>query len=320
MSPAFRRFLDSLHTSADDREHADDFDVGALAQLGAAERVEAERLLLDRMAKEPSDSRVPGALALVGGPASVAPLREAFAKAGGYYKCRVTATLAAVDPAFDAVQAWLDLLLDESSAVRAEAARALARAPRERVRGRLLEALDDRSSDLRLAAFGSLLELYGLEPLRRPPFSPLRAIGTRLLSGLVSVFRPAAEEMRALVCELDAGRRPRQLGLEPDLSDAMADTLERLAGSLRPESEAVDRAALGRLDARGRRLVECLLLGQLDRGEPRVLEAILALRLTSAVAPLREALARDPGPFRGPELDEERARMAAALATLERGA
>ncbi len=309
-SRELRSFLESLAAPRTDRRYADDFDLAALGRLGEVERERAERLLLARLERDPSDARVPGALAIVGRAAAVAPLDAALPGATGWLRFRIASALAELDAEFDPQPCWLELLACEDSGARAGAALALAAAPGAAVQEALLEALFDAETAVRACAFGALVRRYRLEDLETAKHGPLRAISTRLISSLEAVARPAADEARALFRALEAGRMPRDLGLAESPSQSESEVLDRFVAALGPGAADLDLDALSRLEGPARHWVESLLLGRLDQGEERVLEAAARLCPAAAVEAVRAARRQDRGPFR----DFARgARMAVAL-------
>jgi hypothetical protein len=288
-SPELRRFLESFHAPRTDRRYADDFHLGALAQLEGAERERAERLLLARLKGEPDDDRIPGALEIVGSRDAVQPLRDALASASGRARLRLASALAKLAGDFDAVPIYRELLrTGRDDGTRAAAARALASAPRDQARQPLLDALGDPGFTARISAFDALLQLYALKPHRDPRHSRLRALGSRLLSDLPSVSGPAAAEVRDLVDALEAGRTPDELdlGAPPADQETALDAFFAVlhAGPKIP----FDLDALQRLQGAARRFVEDVLLAELHNREDRIRDALSALAPERAAQPLSE--------------------------------
>jgi hypothetical protein len=303
LSWAFRRFLESLNTAQDDRRHAEEFDLAALGALTGEGRARAEGLLLERLRRRPRDLRVFSALELVGSSRSVEPLRNAIDEEPGLRRVRAAAALAQIDDGFDPTPVLLAALRGSDASARPEAARGLAGSPAEVAVPALLDSLGDPYFGMRIAVFDALLERLDLKRYRVHELGRVKKIGTRLLSGLRSVWEGAADEVREVVAALQRGRTPEEIGLGEAVTSTREE-LDSVVASLRGRDsdgrwrDRLDLDSLARLDEVGRRYVETLLLSDLEHGDERLPAALAVLSGEAALAAMREALPDAQGGLR----------------------
>jgi hypothetical protein len=286
-SPALQRFLESL-----DATHTvwrDDFDLGALMYLGHEERLQAESVLLDWLAKYPDDDRVAPALVEVKSERGAEALRQAVARQQGTSGIRFAKALATLDASFDPVPHYLSVLAKAvSMGERSLAASELAGRSEAHVVAALRAALRDRDDVVRVSAFDALIESLHLRPLHNPVYSPLREIGQLLLCDRRSVWQEAAQKMERIVDGCIAGQKPIALGLHdrPKEPNAVIDAfLERLGDGNEPSR---DFERLDTLTGAARRFVESVLLYHLRNDDPRIPRALARIGTARALAPLEE--------------------------------
>lgn len=287
---AFAAFRESLDAK-DTRAHGDDVDLGALMHLRGEERQRAEDLLLERLASDPTDSRLGTALVQLDSQRAVEPLRKALAQVRGSGRVRTAESLAKLDPGFDPVPHYLEVLAGKDGSGRSTAAIALEGRSDPGVIDALVAALEDESWGTRASIFGALVESMGLGALQRPPLSRLRELGTMVMSTLPSVAGEATSEVKRIVRELRAGQPPEALGLT-DLPGAAEPEIKRFFSQLGDRAQPDrDFEGLESLAGAARRFVESMLLCELQDDEPRIPRALARIGTERAVAGLEEALA-----------------------------
>jgi hypothetical protein len=286
-SPALQRFLESLAPVQGDREWADNFDLGALRLLDGDARERAETLLLDWLAKHPSDDRVAPALVVLQSQRAAEPLRQALAHEQGKGGVRFAQALATLDPSFDPVPHYLSILSKGTSPVeRGGAAQELAGRSNAGVVQALRAALRAEDNVVRVNALDALVESLRLRPLYAPRYSRLREIGQLLLCDLRSVWQEAAQEMERIVDGRIAGQKPIALGLHdrpPEPDPVIEAFLDRLG-----DRDGRDFEQLHTLAAAARRLVESVLLFHLRNDDPRIPRALARIGTERALPPLEE--------------------------------
>jgi HEAT repeat protein len=302
LSFAFRQFLESLQAAPTDRRYADDFHIGALEQLQGDEKALAEKLLLERLALKPDDDRVPPALAIVGTARSAGALHTALEDSTDTMRVRIADALAQLDSGFDPTDVLLAALDSDNFVTRLMAAASLAHCDLRRVAGALLKALTDRDASVRVNAFASLEDAYGLAPLVEPPHSPLRAIATLLMADLQNAVQDGAQRMRAIVSGLEGGDSPETLGIAA-LPSNDGPLIERVFASLAtteaPFHQDLDIEAIAELEGPSHHYVESVLMAALQDNDPRIPRALATMRSQRALPVLQEALGRANNHARG---------------------
>jgi len=299
-SAAFRRFVAAVNTPVTlSRDSLDELPgVGVIHDLDAEERVEAENVLIAKLAD--NDGRVATALADIGCERAIPALVQATTEAAAP-TMRVFAARALLRLGDHSGRDALTRMLrthDGSAIDRGSAARLLADFP-DPDREILLEAASTEPDSLAgTQATRALLTVAGLDGEDTRWGEVLLSISGRLRSTLPSVRAEAADELRAVLAKWDAGETAEELGLTWR-ADKQDKVLGRFITSINgPEPEfGVD--GLDELTGRERTLVEnrVLLRLHVDR---RAVRAAGRLKVRRAIEPLRELL----GSAEGEERDE----------------
>lgn len=299
-SAEFQAFLASLDGPILGRADLEDFDLHALASLKDAERVEAERLLLERLATT-NDPRVPRALAGNRSPNVTAALLQQL-KRPNPDDTLIESANALLDGEHDgeALAALVRAVHDsgeESQRLRAIGILAAREDKTESADAALLEAMEaDPLPSVRAMAQQALLQRYGLSALASVPRSRLRRIDTLRLNPLTAVRRQAFADLTGILVALRAGKSPEALGLAAEEAPESA-ALARFQDSVGSEKKnaALDLDAFLQLAGDERGWAEVLLLFLLGKADPRAISACATLHLKSAEPALRE-LAEQTGP------------------------
>jgi len=217
-SANFHRFVDSFHDGGTTRERYESFDLTALSSLEGAEREAAEVLLLERLAKQEEDPRVPPALVVLrASPAARAGLRQALAAyPNDRTRVAVAEALWQVERHAPAVEVLVEIARTATLPDRRIAAsNALRDIPGPEADEALLHVVEhDEDDTSRMAAEIALFEKYRIEGLRRVP-GTVSTISSRLRSPDETAREAALRELRTLVENLRAGRSPGDPGPIP---------------------------------------------------------------------------------------------------------
>jgi HEAT repeat protein len=292
-SEAFERFLAGITTPVSlSKDSLDEIPgVGAIFDLDGEERLEAEDLLIAKLAT--GDGRAAVALAEAGCFRAIPALVEATSE-GAPPATRVAAARALLQ---------LDDLAGEPAMVRllrthagtgydrGAAARLLAEFP-DPDREVLYEVMAaDPDPTARSEATDALLTLVGLGDDEVLWGEVLRSAAGRLLSSLTTVRTEALAELREIVARWEAGETAEDLGLTWRCDDKAVGRFIDSIDSAKPEFRT---QGLEALTGRERTLAENLVLLRLH-ADRRAVRAAGTLGVRRAVGPLRELLATAEG-------------------------
>lgn len=295
-SKGFQRFVDSVRapmawTQTDAYSGAD-----ALHLLEGEERAEAEDILFERLTH--NDGRAACALADMGSPRAIEPLRDRLARSVPSLM-RVAAALALHRLGDDAGRdAAIDVLRTGDRFAQMSAVSVLGLLGGAEVEQALEQASDAADADVRSAAAGALIKLHGLEEFDRTYQDRLGLVQNRLSSPLAAVRADALAELRDIFDRHRRGEPPAQLGLTWRADDEH-EPLRGFSESLRSREPpwrddlAVDVAAS--LTGQARTWAEDCLWHFLPT-DPRAARALARLGVTRAIGPLREVLQTASGP------------------------
>ncbi|SEF24445.1 HEAT repeat-containing protein [Amycolatopsis pretoriensis] len=291
-SAAFERFLAGV-TAPVTRDSLDEIpDIGALFDLVGQERLEAEDILVAKLAT--GDGRAAAALADAGCFRAVPALVEATLEAVPA-ATRVAAARALLELGDLSGEPALVRLLRThagSGYDRGAAVRLLAEFP-DPDREVLYEVLSaDPDPTARSEAVDVLLTLVGLGDDEVLWGDVLKSVGGRLLSPLTTVQTEALAELRAIVARWEAGEPIEDLTWRCD-----SEAVHRLVDELDSAEPNLGTRGLATLTGRDRTLAENLVLLRLH-ADRRAVRAAGALGVRRAVEPLRELLGTAEGPAR----------------------
>jgi hypothetical protein len=305
-SAAFERFLagvsEPLRLTRDAMDEIPG--VGALFDLVGEERVEAEDILIAKLAT--GDGRAAAALADADCFRAIPALVEATSeRAAPATRVAAARALLQLDD-HSGAPALIRLLRSHEGDgfVRGAAARLLAEFP-EPDREVLFEVVAaDPDPTARSEATDALLALAGLDDDEVLWADVLKSVSGRLLSSLTTVQAEAMAELREIIARWEAGETAEDLGLTWRC-DSKA--VRRLVDSIDSDRADLDTQGLDAVTGRDRTLVENLVLLRLH-ADRRAVRAAGTLRVRRAAEPLRELLASAEGPAK--------AEIEAVLATL----
>ena len=312
-SEDFRVFLVGLHAPVRSKDDLDEFpNIGALFRLDDDERIEAENILIGKLAQD--DGRAAKALADIRCTRAIPALAERAASSPSR-TMRDFAARAMAELSIDrGLSALLDRLRDGDVDARLQAVFDLGDHPDPRAEDAVeTTAFTDSEPVVRSAALDALFArrdlLLDAEPFR----GMLDFISRRTLSALPSVRAEAETELRELFARLAAGQSRRQLGLawradrkagplrdfvrsvfgegpaeESRRYQQLKESGASMAGMHRP-SQRFDYARLAGLTGRERKWIEDVLLSRLD-DDPDAVQAVALLGIQRAIQPLRELL------------------------------
>jgi hypothetical protein len=312
-SEHFLAFLAGLHAPIRSKDDLDEFPhVGALFLLEDDERIEAENILIAKLAED--DGRAARALADIRCTRAIPALAERVAVTPSQtmrdYAARAIAELS-VDRGLPAL---LDRLRNGNVDDRLQAVFDLSDWPDTQAEDAVeATAFTDPEPVVRSAALNALFArrdlLLDAEPFR----SMLDFISRRALSPLPSVRAEAETELRELFARWAAGQSRRQLGLawRADRKDGPLKDFVRSVFGESPAEESrryqqlkesgasmegmhrppqrFDYARLAGLTGRERKWIEDVLLSELD-SDPDAVHAVALLGIQRAIGPLRELL------------------------------
>ncbi|GII60942.1 hypothetical protein Skr01_10270 [Sphaerisporangium krabiense] len=294
-SEAFQEFLAGVNTPvAFTRDSLDEIPgIEALYLLDGAERIEAEDILIAKLAE--NDGRAAVALADAGCVRAIPALIEATTEAAEP-AMRVFAAGALLRLDDDAGRAALVRILrahEGTGTDRGGAARLLAGLPDPDKELLLEVASTDPDSTARSEATYALLRVVGLDGEETALGEVLLSIRGRLLSSLATVRDEAAAELRAVLAEWEAGKTSEELGLTWH-ADMRNRPLRRFIDSIDSTRADFRVEGLGELTGRERTLVENLVLLRLH-ADRRAVRAAGRLGVHRAIEPLRELLGSATG-------------------------
>lgn len=280
-SPALARFQASLAGRSEP-----ELLVPIATTLGPAEREAARQTLLGMLAEGSGDDRVPEALAVVAPDHFQTLDALEAAVAGGQPAVRLGAYRALFRLTGVLNTAGLLALAQQaaSTTVRQDAVRFLASHPTGRTEA-LLVMVHDADARVRATAFDRLLIANGLESWEGKAPNVLSMMGLRVGSRLLAVREEVGRQLGEVLAGLDQGRSPVSLGIRTPALKPEADSARM---NLLNASEALDASALGQIRGESARWLIDLCLGLLDRGDPRIPRALVALRATRALPALNE--------------------------------
>ena len=214
-SASFETFVRSVRDGGSSRERHESYDLQALAALDADELVQAEDLLLERLADRTEDPRMVPALLQIGpSPRGLKAMQDALS---AYPKNRTGVALALALWRLNQDDAALEKLIATATKSgrpdrRMAAINALGSVPHPQADATLLYAIQNDEDDLiPTAAESALLEKYGLDKYRSHPLI-LRL--TRELSDADLTRREAAlTAFSDLITAVRQGINPADLGL-----------------------------------------------------------------------------------------------------------
>lgn len=280
------------------REALEDLDLSSLVLLRGEEREEAIAVLLEQLAANVNDPRVPRALAAMKADQAVPELEKRAAVGDDDTAVASAEALWRYYKSPAAAPALAKILrtgyLDQP---RLSAAQLLGELQGEEGTAALLAALSDKVETVRAAALDSLKQRTGLDKLPGRG-GRLALLNARLYSSLASVREPALQEIRSLFTSLQAGKTPQELGLgreeAPD-SPMFARLRNSVFGEGGVRSKApgkVDLEAFAALTGPERAWGEQFILQLISDGDPRGISAAAELHAEWAVAALREVAKR----------------------------
>lgn len=312
-SEDFRAFLVGLHAPVRSKDDLDEFqNIGALFRLDDDERIEAENILIGKLAED--DGRAAKALADIRCTRAIPALVERAASSPSR-AMRDFAARAIAELSIDrGLPALLDRLRNGDVDARLQAVFDLSDHPDPRAEDAIeTTAFTDPEPVVRSAALNALFTrrdlLLDAESFR----SMLDFIDRRALSPLPSVRAEAEAELRELFARWAAGQSRRQLGLawradrkagplkdfvrsvfgespaeESRRYQQLKESGASMAGVRRPP-QRFDYARLAGLSGRERKWIEDVLLSRLDH-DPDAVQAVALLGIQRAIQPLRELL------------------------------
>jgi hypothetical protein len=312
-SEHFSAFLDGLHAPIRSKDDLDEFpNIGALFLLDDDERIEAENILIGKLAED--DGRAATALADIGCTRAIPALAERAASAPSQ-TMRDHAAWAIAELSTDrSLPALLDQLRNGDVDARLQAVFDLSdHLDPQAEDAEEAAAFTDPEPVVRSAALDALFArrdlLLDAESFR----SMLDFIHRRALSPLPSVRAEAEAELRELFARWAAGQSRRQLGLawRADRKDGpLKDFVRSVFGEspveesrryqqlkesgasmadMRQPPQRFDYARLAGLTGRERKWIEDVLLSRLDH-DPDAVQALALLGIQRAIQPLRELL------------------------------
>jgi HEAT repeat protein len=305
-SAAFERFLTGVTTPVKlTRDSIDEIhNVGAIFDLYGEERVEAEDILIARLAA--GDGRAATALADADSFRAISALVEATSeRAAPITRVAAARALLRLDD-YSGEAAMIRLLRthEGDGFDRGAAARLLAEFP-DPDREILFEvASTDPDPTARSGATDALLTLVGLDDDEVLWGEVLLSVCGRLLSSLTTVQAEAMAELREIIARWEAGETAEDMGLTWR-SDSKA--VRRFVSSIDSGKADLRTHGLKELTGRERTLVENVVLLRLH-ADRRAVRAAGTLGVHRAVEPLRELLASAEG--------HARAEIKSVLATL----
>jgi HEAT repeat protein len=294
-SAAFQEFLAGVNAPVTlTRDALDEIpDIGALYELDGEERIEAERILIAKLAE--NDGRVATALADAGCVEAIPALIEATTETAAPIM-RVFAARALLRLGdYSGRTALVQMLRrhDGSGSDRGGAARLLAEFPDPDKEILLEAASTDPDSTARSQATDALLTVVGLDEDDTRWGEVLLSIAGRLLSSLSAVRDEAVAELRAILARWEAGETAEQLGLTWH-ADMRTKPLRRFVDSFESTKADFPIEGLRELTGRERVLLENLVLLRLH-ADRRAVRAAGRLGVRRAIEPLRELLGSAKG-------------------------
>lgn len=307
-SAAFERFLAGVAAPVRlTRESIEEIpDIGAIFDLVGEERIEAEDILIAKLAT--GDGRAAGALAEASCFRAIPALVEATSErvAPVMRVAAARALLELDDYSGEAAMVRLLRTHEGDGFVRGAAVRALTEFP-DPDREILFEvALTDPDSTARSEATHALLVLVGLDGDEVLWGEVLKSVSGRLLSSLTTVQTEAMAELREIIARWEAGETAEDMGLTWYCD---SDAVRRLVESIDSGKADLSTHGLEALTGRERTLVENLVLLRLH-ADRRAVRAAGTIGVRRAVEPLRELLGSAGG--------HARAEIESVLATLTR--
>lgn len=294
-SAAFEEFLAGVNAPVGlSRDALDEIpNIGALYELVGEERIEAEDVLIAKLAT--GDGRAATALADADCFRAIPALVEATSeRAAPTMRVHAARALLRLDD-YSGLPAMVRMLREHegSGLDRGAAARLLTEFP-EPDRELLIEvASTDPDPTARSGATHALLTLVGLDDEEVLWGDVLMSVSGRLLSSLSTVRDEALAELREILARWEAGETAEDMGLtwRADTGDK---ALRRFVDSIDSGKADFSTDGLAELTGRERTLVENLVLLRLH-ADRRAVRAAGRLGVRRAVEPLRELLASAEG-------------------------